>query len=56
MLMTRRIYKKKLVIDISAINHEKLIDELSVNRPTAFNAIANQDLVRRLNLSDLKMT
>ena len=34
-------------VDTSAINLNKLIDELSVNRPTASNAIAIQDLVRR---------
>ena len=32
-------------VDTSAINLNKLIDELRVNRPTASNAIAIQDLV-----------
>ena len=32
-----------------AINLNKLIDGSSVNRPTASNAIAIQDLVKRLN-------
>ena len=42
-------------VDTSAINL-KLIDESSVNRPTASNAIAIQDLVRRINGSGLKVT
>ena len=41
-------------VDTSAINLSKLIDELSVNRPNASNAI--QDLVRRINGSGLKVT
>ena len=41
-------------VDTSAINHNKLIDESSANRPTTSNAI--QDLVRRLNGSGLKVT
>ena len=36
-------------VDTSAINLNKLIDGSSVNRPTAANAIAIQDLARRLN-------
>ena len=40
----------------SAINLNKLIDGSSVNRPTASNAIAIQDLVKRLNGSGLKVT
>ena len=40
----------------SAINLNKLIDGSSVNRPNATNAIAIQDLVRRLNGSGLKET
>ena len=36
-------------IDTSAISLNKLIDGSSVNRPTASNAIAFQDLVKRLN-------
>ena len=43
-------------VDTSAINLNKLIDGSSVNRPTASNAIAIQDLVRRLNGSGLKVT
>ena len=43
-------------VDTSAINLSKLIDESSVNRPNASNAIAIQDLVRRINGSDLKVT
>ena len=43
-------------VDTSAINLNKLIDGSSVNRPTASNAIAIQDLVKRLNGSGLKMT
>ena len=35
--------------DESAINLNKLIDGSSVNRPNASNAIAIQDLVKRLN-------
>ena len=43
-------------VDTSAINLNKLIDGSSVNRPTGSNAIAIQDLVKRLNGSGLKMT
>ena len=43
-------------VDTSAINFNKLIDESSVNRSTASNAIAIQDLVKRLNVSGLKVT
>ena len=43
-------------IDTSAINLNKLIDESSINRPNASNAIAIQDLVRRINGSGLKVT
>ena len=42
--------------DTSAINLCKLIDGSNVNRPSAANAIAFQDLVRRLNGSGLKVT
>ena len=42
--------------DTTAINLNKLIDESSVDRPTASNAIAIQDPVKRLNGSDLKVT
>ena len=40
----------------SAINLNELIDGSSVNRPTASNAVAIQDLVKRLNVSVLKVT
>ena len=40
--------------DTSAIH--KLICGSSINRPTASNAIANQNLARLLNGSDLKVT
>ena len=43
-------------VDRSVINLNKLIDGSRVNRPTASNAIAIQDLVRRLNGSGLKVT
>ena len=37
------------LVNTSVINLNNLIDGSSVNRPTAYNAIAIQDLVRRLN-------
>ena len=43
-------------VDTSAINLKKLIDGSSVNRPNASNAIAIQDLVRRINGSGIKVT
>ena len=43
-------------VDTSVINLNKLIDESSVNRSNASNAIAIQDLVKRLNGSGLKVT
>ena len=43
-------------VDTSAINLKKLTDGTSVNRPNASNAIAIQDLVRRINGSGLKAT
>ena len=43
-------------VDTSASNLNKLIDGSSVNRPNASNAIAIQDLVKRLNGSGLKVT
>ena len=43
-------------VDTSAINLSNLIDGSSVNRSNASNAIAIQDLVKRLNGSDLKVT
>ena len=43
-------------VDTSAINLNKLIDGSSVNRPNASNAIAIQDLAKRLNGSGLKVS
>ena len=43
-------------LDASAINLNKLIDGSSINRPTAPNAFAIQDLVKRLYESGLKVT
>ena len=43
-------------VDTSAIYLNKLIDGSSVNSPNASNAIAIQDLVRRLKGSGLKVT
>ena len=43
-------------VDTSAMNLNKLIDGSSVDRPNASNAIAIQDLVKRLNESGLKVT
>ena len=43
-------------VDTSAINLNKLIDGSSVDRPNASNAIAIQDLVRRINGTGLKVT
>ena len=42
--------------DTNAINLNILIDGSSVNRRNASNAIAIQDLVKRLNGSGLKVT
>ena len=42
--------------DTRALSLNKLMDGSSVNRPNAFNAIAIQDLVKRLNGSGLKVT
>ena len=43
-------------VDTSAINLNKLIDGSSVNRSNASDAIAIQNLVRRINGSGLKVT
>ena len=43
-------------VDTRPINLNKLIDGSSVNRSNASNAIAIQDLVKRLNGSGLKVT
>ena len=43
-------------VDTSSINLNKQIDGSSVNHPNASNAMAIQDLVRRLNGSGLKVT
>ena len=61
MVLTKEISKKKneviaKYVDTSALNLNKLIDGSSVNRSTASNAIAIQDLVKRLNGSCLKVT
>ena len=45
-----------MYVDTSAINLNKLIDGSSVNRPTASNAIAIQELVKWINGSCLKVT
>ena len=45
-----------MYVDTSAINLNKLIDGSSVNRSNASNAIALQDLVKRLNGPGLKVT
>ena len=43
-------------VDTRAINLNKLIDGSSVNRPIASNAIAIQNLIKRLNELGLKVT
>ena len=43
-------------VDTSAVNLNKLIDGSSIKRQNASNAIAIQDLVRRINGSGLKVT
>ena len=43
-------------VDTSAINLNKLIDGSSFNHPNASNAIAIQDLAKRLNGSGLEVT
>ena len=43
-------------VDTSSVNLNKLIDDSSKNRPNASNAIAIQDLLKRLNGSGLKVT
>ena len=43
-------------VDTSAINLNKLIDGSSIKRQNASNAIAIQDLVKRLNGSGLNIT
>ena len=42
-------------VDTSANNLNKLIDGSSINHPNASNAIAIQDLVKRVNGSGLKI-
>ena len=55
--ITKKIYEVLTkYVDTSGINLNKLIDESCVNRPTASNAIAIQDLIKRLNVSGLKVT
>ena len=61
-MVTREEITKKVneviakYIDTSAINLNKLIEGSSINRSNASNAIAIQDLVRRINGSGLKVT
>ena len=43
-------------LDTSAINLNKLTDGSNFNRSNASNAIAIQDLIKRLNGSGLKVT
>ena len=43
-------------VDSGAINLNKLKDGSSVNRPNASNAIAIQDLLRRINGSGVNVT
>ena len=59
MVQTEEITKKEneviaKYVNTIAINLNKLIDGSGVNRPTASNAIATQDLVKLLNESGLK--
>ena len=54
MVPSKEITEKVNEVDTSAINLNKLIDGSSVSRPTASNAIAIQDIVKRLNGSGLK--
>ena len=61
MLPSKEITKKvndviAKYVDTSAINLNKLIDRSSVNRSNASNAIAIQDLIKRINGSGLKVT
>ena len=61
MLPPEKITKKvneviAIYVDTSAINLNRLIDVSSVNRPNASNAIAIQDLLRRLKGSGLAVT
>ena len=43
-------------VDTSAINLNKLIDGSSINHPNSSNAMAIQDLLKRINGSSLKIT
>ena len=55
--ITKKVYEViSNYVDTSAINLYKLIDGSSVNRSTDSNAIAIQDLIKRLNGSGLKVT
>ena len=61
MVLLEEITKKVMevltkYVDTSAINLKKVIDGSSVIFPNASNAIAIQDLVKRLNGSGLKVT
>ena len=54
--ITRKVYEFiAKYVDTRVINLNKLIDESSVNRPNASNAIAIHNLVKRLNRSGLKV-
>ena len=50
------ITKKVNKVIAEYVNLNKLVDGSSVNRPNASNAIAIQDLVKRLNGLGLKVT
>ena len=54
--ITNKVYEViAKYVDTSAINLNKLIAGSSVNRPKASNAIAIQDLVKRLNETGFKV-
>ena len=54
--ITKKVYEViAKYVDKSAINLNKLIHGSSVNRSNASNAIAIQDIVKRLNGSGLKV-
>ena len=55
--ITKRVNKViAKYVDTSAINLNKLIHGSSINRSTVSNAMAIQDLVKRLYESGLKVT
>ena len=53
--ITKKVKVIAKYVDTSAININKLIDGSSVNSSNASNAIAIEDLVRRINESGLKV-